>query len=276
MKIPEELLPVVEWWEQNGKQAMVVAAVAAVAGLVYWSWDARRMRALDAADDALSVAVNTALQTQIDAKSAAAVQSIEDLKAAVAASADQKCAPALKLMLAAATFARKEAGDVEGALEIYDGMIASGETPSVYAEIPVVGRAQCLEALGRFDEARKAFDDFAASNTNSYLRLTAQLGSARCLAQSGDRDGAVKALEELKKDAGVDAGAVEFTLSLVKRWVPADKRIPAPAKPAVEEKKPEAVAPEAAPAADAVPAAAEVKPAEAAPVKPAEKPAEAQ
>ena len=269
MKIPEELLPVVEWWEQNGKQAMVVAAVAAVAGLVYWSWDARRMRALDAADDALSVAVNTALQTQIDAKSAAAVQSIEDLKTAVATSADQKCAPALKLMLAAATFARKEAGDVEGALEIYDGMIASGETPSVYAEIPVVGRAQCLEALGRFDEARKAFDDFAASNTNSYLRLTAQLGSARCLAQSGDRDGAVKALEELKKDAGVDAGAVEFTLSLVKRWVPADKRIPAPAKPAVEEKKPEAGAPEA----DAKPV--ETAPSETAPVKPAEKPAEA-
>ena len=37
-EIPEELLPVIEWWEKNGKQAIVTVVVAAVVAAGYYGF----------------------------------------------------------------------------------------------------------------------------------------------------------------------------------------------------------------------------------------------
>ena len=88
-------------------------------------------------------------------------------------------------------------------------------------------KAQCLEGLGKFDEAAEAYDAFAAANEKSYLALTAKLGSARCAAQSGNRDKALEALEALKAAAADDEIAksrIETTIDLVKRYEKREER----------------------------------------------------
>ena len=251
MNIPEELLPVVEWWEKDGKKTLAIVAVAGLAYLCYWGWMAHRESVRNDAADALSAAVGSAIQVQMDAKGAAATAAIDELKSTVATFGARPEGAVMKLMLAADYFARKEGDDVQQALAIYDELVKSGTVPAVYKDVPVVGRAQCLEALGQFDAAREAFDAFVEATPDSYLALTAKLGAARALAQAGDKAGAVARLEALKEVKDVDQAAVAFTLDLVKRWIPAAERTPAPAP-----------APEAAPAAPAsAPEAAPVAPA---------------
>lgn len=235
MKIPEELEPVVEWWEMHGKEAVVTLSVAALVAIGVFAYKMRAQSRRDAAADALAAAVNASLVAQLDASSPSAMQSVQDIRAAIEARPDAKSAPVMKLMLAAASFAKHDEAGVKGALEIYESLSVPGATPGAYADIPKVGRAQCLEALGKFDEAFAAFNEFAAENPKSFLALGAKLGAARALAQSGKKDEAVARLEALKKDVkDIDLQAVEFTLAIVKRWVPASERIPAP--PAVESK----------------------------------------
>ena len=42
MTIPEELLPVVEWWEKDGKKTLAVLALAGIAAGGYFGWKAWR------------------------------------------------------------------------------------------------------------------------------------------------------------------------------------------------------------------------------------------
>ena len=266
MKIPEELLPVVEWWEKNGKRAIVVAVVAALCGIAYLAWTARKERAEMATAEATSAV-------------------LQDWNAVVSNPNG-----------ADADFRMKK---YDEALEIYDGLVKSGELPEAFRDVPAVGRAQALEALGKYDEALKAFDASVEEEPDAYLTLNAQLGAARCLAQLGQKDAAVKRLEglmaakkadallarlepveeELRRNgqmlgfymqmnggketreiqslrdtieklrgqlmaessALAEAKSIRFTLDLVKRWVPAKDRkvaaaptvkIPAPPAPA--------------------------------------------
>lgn len=238
MNIPEELLPVVEWWEKDGKKTLAVVAVAGVVALGIWSWRAHRE---SVREDAAAALIGYG-----DADS---------LQAAVDKYGALESGPMLKLKLAAAYFARQEEGDAQKALELYDELCASGSAPAGYEDVPVVGRAECLEALERWDEAAKEYAGFAEkASTNSCLRLTAQLGAARCRAQIGERDAAVAALEALKKELVADEAAVarvDMTLDVVKRWVKRETPV-AVASPVVAE------------AADVVPGTAE------APARPAE------
>ena len=74
---------------------------------------------------------------------------------------------------------------------------------------------------GLENEARAAFDAFAEANEKSFLALTAKLGSARCIAQAGDRAKALETLEALKATVGDDElskSRVESTLQIVKRY----------------------------------------------------------
>lgn len=221
MNIPEELLPVVEWWEKDGKKTLAVAAVAGVVALGIWSWRAHRE---SVREDAAAALIGYG-----DADS---------LQAAVDGYGALESGPMLKLKLAAAYFARQEDGDVQKALELYDELCASGSAPAGYEGIPVVGRAECLEALERWDEAAKAYAGFVEeASTNSCLRLTAQLGAARCRAQIGERDAAVADLEALKKELVSDDAAVarvDATLDVVKRWVKREAPV-AVAEPVVAE-----------------------------------------
>ena len=101
MNIPEELLPVIEWWERDGKKTLAVAAAAGVVALGVWSWMAHREQVRQNASTAL-----------INAGS-----DVEALEAAVAKYGDMSVGPGLKVRLAMAAFSTREEAEVRKALQ---------------------------------------------------------------------------------------------------------------------------------------------------------------
>ena len=219
LKNNPELIPLVEWWEKDGKQTVAVLAVAAVAVAGWYGWKSHRESVRAAASESL-VSAYTA----------------EELEEAVSRFGGQAVGGALRIRLAKSYF---DAGRYEEALSQYEELAAN--PPDGFADIPAVGRAQCLEALGKFAEAAAAFDAFAEANPKSYLLLTAQLGAARSLAQSGDKKKARERIEALKaanKDDDVAKARVESAESLISRYEPkADKPIAAAEQPKEQAKE---------------------------------------
>lgn len=201
LKKNPELVPLVEWWEKDGKQTVTWLLVAAVAVGGWYGWKNHRAAMKAAASDAVVNAYTT-----------------EEIEEAVSKFSGTATAGALKLRLAKSYF---DNGRYEEALAQYEAL--DGQASDGFADVPAVGKAQCLEALKRFDEARAAFDAFVQASPNGYLTLTAQLGAARCLAQAGKRDEALKRLAALKDAAKGDEIAqarVEATETLVTRFEP--------------------------------------------------------
>ena len=194
-----ELLPLVEWWEKDGKSTVIWLLVAAIAVGGWYGWKNHKAAVKAAASDALVNAYTT--------------EEIEDAAAKFAGSATEG---ALKLRLAKSYF---DAGRYEEALAQYEALV--GNAPDGFADIPVVGKAQCLEALGKFDEAAAAFDAFAEASPKNYLTLTAQLGAARAFAQAGDKKKALARIEALKaanKDDELSKARIEATETAIKRF----------------------------------------------------------
>ena len=190
-----ELYPLIEWWEKDGKSTVIWLLVAALAVGGWYGWKYRQ--------ETVRLAQDPDFYT------------VEELEDAVAKFGGSKAGGALKLRLAKRYF---DFGRFEEALAQYEALI--GQAPDGFADIPVVGKAQCLEALGKFAEAQKAFDDFAEANPKSYLALTAQLGAARSIAQAGDKAKALARIEALKAANTGDEIAkarVEATESVIKR-----------------------------------------------------------
>ena len=194
-----ELLPLVEWWEKDGKSTVIWLLVAAIAVGGWYGWKNHKAAVKAAASDALVNAYTT--------------EEIEDAAAKFAGSATEG---ALKLRLAKSYF---DAGRYEEALAQYEALV--GNAPDGFADIPVVGKAQCLAALGKFDEAVAAFDAFAEASPKNYLTLTAQLGAARSFAQAGDKKKALARIEALKsanKDDELSKARIEATETAIKRF----------------------------------------------------------
>ena len=203
-----ELLPLVEWWEKDGKSTVIWLLVAAIAVGGWYAWKAHRAAVKSAASTALVSAYTT-----------------EEIEDAVAKFSGSATGGALKLRLAKNYF---DAGRYEEALAQYEALV--GDAPEGFADIPVVGKAQCLEALGKFDEAAKAFDAFAEASPKNYLTLTAQLGAARSIAQAGDKTKALARIDALKaanKDDELSKARIEATEAAIKRF--GQKAAPAPA-----------------------------------------------
>ena len=199
LKTNPELLPLVEWWEKDGKSTVIWLVVAAIAVGGWYGWKNHKAAVKAAASDALVNAYTT--------------EEIEDAVAKFSGSATEG---ALKLRLAKNYF---DGGRYEEALAQYEALV--GNAPDGFADVPVVGKAQCLEALGRFDEAAKAFDAFAEANPTNYLTLTAQLGAARSFAQAGDKKKALARIDALKaanKDDALAKARVEATETAIKRF----------------------------------------------------------
>ena len=204
-----ELLPLVEWWEKDGKSTVIWLLVAAIAVGGWYGWKNHKAAVKAAASDALVSAYTT--------------EEIEDAVSKFSGSATEG---ALKLRLAKSYF---DAGRYEEALAQYEAL--EGDAPEGFADIPAVGKAQCLEALGKFDEAAKAFDAFAEASPKNYLTLTAQLGAARCFVQSGDKAKALARIDALKtanKDDELAKARIEATEQVIKRF--GQKAAPAPEK----------------------------------------------
>ena len=199
MKVPAEFLPVVEWWEKDGKKTVVVVVAAAVAAAGWYGWKAHQEKVRSEA----SAAVINAFTS-------------EELEEAVVKFSGTAAEGMLKLRLAKSYFG---AGKFETALENYESLI--GSAPDGFADVPVVGKAQCLEALGKFAEAAKEFDAFAEANPDSFLALTARLGAARSIAEGGDLKKALARLDSIKeslKDDQLGVARVEATVDCVKRF----------------------------------------------------------
>ena len=214
-----ELLPLVEWWEKDGKSTVIWLLVAAIAVGGWYGWKNHKAAVKAAASDALVNAYTT--------------EEIEDAASKFSGSAT---AGALKLRLAKSYF---DAGRYEEALAQYEAL--EGNAPDGFADIPVVGKAQCLEALGKFDEAAKAFDAFAEASPKNYLTLTAQLGAARSFAQAGDKKKALARTDALKsanKDDELSKARIEATEQVIKRF--GQKAAPAPITSKPRDTKPEA------------------------------------
>lgn len=198
LKTNPELLPLVEWWEKDGKQTVILLAVAAIAVAGWYGWKNYRAARHDAASDAL-VSAYTA----------------EELEEAVSKFGGMAASGPLKIRLAKSYY---DAGRFEESMAIYEELAA--KPVDGFGDIPVVGKAQCLEALGRFDDAAAAFDAFAEANTNNYLTLTARLGAARCIAQAGDKAKALARLDALKaasKDDDLSTARIEATEKAIRR-----------------------------------------------------------
>ncbi len=198
--MPEELLPLIDWWEQNGKQTVVLALVAAIA--VGGWYGVKNYRA-----DRRAAAATVLLDNFATA---------EELEDAVAKYESSAAGPSLRLRLAKKYFNDER---YQEALDLYTEL--DGQAPAGFEDVPAVGVAQCLEALEKYDEAVTAYDAFAAAKPTSYLALTARLGAARAIAARGDKVTARKRLEELTAEVKSDATAtarVEATMDLVTRW----------------------------------------------------------
>ena len=239
-KINPEFLPLIEWWEKDGKKYVTGLLIAAVViGGWYW-WKNHRAAVRAAATDALASAYTT-----------------EEIEESVTRFSGTPTEGALRIKLAKSYF---DAGRYEEALSAYEALASNA--PDGFADVPAVGRAQCLEALSRFEEAQKAFDAFAEANPSNYLALTAQLGAVRCMAQAGDKDKALARFDSIRaayKDDEIATARIDATERLVKRYEkPAEQ-------PAAEVKPAESAKPAASPAepASAKPAAEPAKPAEA-------------
>lgn len=199
LKKNPELIPLVEWWEKDGKQTVIWLLVAAIAVGGWYGWKSHRAALKAAASDAAVNAYTT-----------------EEIEEAVSKFSGTATAGALKLRLAKNYF---DNGRYEEALAQYEAL--DGKAPDGFADVPAVGRAQCLEALKRFPEALAAFDAFVQASPKGYLTLTAQLGAARCLAQDGKKDEALKRLAALKGANGDDeiaAARIDATETLVQRY----------------------------------------------------------
>ncbi len=205
VKKAPELLPVWDWWVKEGRSTLMMLAIAgAVVGAFYGIRGYLRSR---------EAAANAALANSY---------TTEDLEAAVSSYGSSKVGAALRLRLAKAYY---DAERYQDALDAYEGLVAKAAKIPAFADVAEMGRAYSLEGLKKYKEAGEAYSAFAAdaSKTNSYLALTAKLGSARCQALVGDKDAAVKALEAIKatlKDDKMEELRVDRLIDAVKRYEP--------------------------------------------------------
>ena len=167
-RVPDELLPVLHWWQDKGPKtlAIVGAAVLAAALVLY------AVRRREATTDEALLALSIASQA-------------EDFEAI--ATDGGKVAPIARLDQARALYA---AGDYEGALAVYETAMKEIDDPAL-ADIAKMGHVCALEALGRLEEALAEVTAlegaFAASTTPHYLAAEALFAHARILCQQGDK-----------------------------------------------------------------------------------------
>ncbi len=226
-RVPEELLPVLRWWQDRGPKtlAYVAGGLAIVAGIALWFNQREASRATAVA----------ALATAAE---------VEDYEAIVALGTP--ASEVARLDLAKSLF---QAGDYEQALATYNRALETLQEPTL-KDIAAVGRICALEALGQFDEALADIQSletaFAEATIPHYLVAELTFAKARVLCQAGDKAAAKQALAAILT-AEKDTPLAQYTAQ-AERLV---STINAYVKPSLFDKAAEVapVAPEAPPAA---------------------------
>ncbi|MDO5462167.1 MAG: hypothetical protein Q4F99_01580 [bacterium] len=163
--IPDELVPVIQWWKRNGRKASwIVTLVIAASALLYWHVDKSEEE-----QDNTSIGFN--LATTMDEFKANREQGNETA--------------------VAATIAEARALNVNGEYEAALALCANLEVEDVaMKDTCMMNKAIALEGLKRYDEALVAIESIA---NNSFLKDEAVLLKARLLCQKNDK-AAAKAL----------------------------------------------------------------------------------
>jgi len=175
--LPEELLPLYDWWKANGMQLLTTLAAAAVLlGAGYAFKHHRSAKAAAANQEILKAA------------------SLDELETVVAQYGSTKAGNAARLRLAKAYY---DASKYEEALAAYDTCLSKG-APKGFAEIASLGRAHALEGLNKLDEALAAYQSFEKANAEHFLQPQATMGVARVLTLQGKKEEAKQLLETLK------------------------------------------------------------------------------
>ena len=204
--LPEELLPLYDWWKANGKQSlMTVAVAAALLGGAFVFKHVRESKMAAANQELLKAS------------------SLDELEAAVAKYGSTKVGNATRLRLAKAYY---DASKYEEALHAYDLCLRKG-APVGFKEVAELGRAHALEALNRLDDAMQAFQAFDKNHADHFLRPHAVMGMARVMTLQGKKDEAQKLLENLKAEK-TDEPAWEMAIAslegVIARYEPRAER----------------------------------------------------
>ena len=245
--LPEELLPVYDWYMGKGKDQLLVAAIVLVIGIVAFSIVKYRNGQNAEASFALT--------------GAEGVESLEGLNAKYGRTA---VAPVIALRLARAYF---DAGDYEKAAETYEAF-ARKNRKHVLAPQGRLGQAVSLEGLAsrasgdevteNLSKARDIYIELA-EDAKSPVYAEAMMGQARCLAMMGDKAAASDILDRLViavKDTGWEQKA-ESLRGIIDRFEGFRAVSFFDQLSAVDPAAPAATADAAAAAEEVVPAAAE-------------------
>ncbi len=192
--LPEELVPVYEWFQENGKTLVIeiLVAIAIIAAILSFK-DYR--------------------QNQRDLASAALLQgsdvvSLEELNGKYG---NSKSGALIRLQLAQAYY---EEGKYENALEAYKEF---ADDNKVLASEARLGYAASLEALKRFDEAITAYGE-VSDDAKSPAYVAAQSGIVRSLAANGKKDEAEKKIETLIADKVITEAVGDSLKGLIGRF----------------------------------------------------------
>lgn len=177
-RIPEELLPVYDWWVKSGPRTLLYAGIFAVVAAGAVAWNLHKQNQREAANAALIAA-----------------RSAEDFESFIA----NYSTPATKLARLELARAYYDVQDYDQAMETYEAFLKD-TPPAAFTDIAVLGKAQCLEALGRYSEALAAYKAFTDEKGEThYLTPSAIFGTARTIALTGDKAAGKAALDVIIK-----------------------------------------------------------------------------
>lgn len=256
--LPEELLPVYDWYKKNGKDTLLYVIIALIAAI-----------ACTKGCDYIKNRNVTASAALINANDVESLENINGLYART------RVAPIISLRLAKAYY---EAGNYAQAEEQYNAFLSKNSRHPLAPQAKL-GRASSLEAEQKFDEAKDAYAELAADKSAA-IYPEAILGQARCLAALNDKAAANDLLDRLaidKKDTRWESQAETLrgvinrfsgfkSTSIYDQLSAASSDADAPA---AETAAPAAEVPDPAPATDATPAPAAEAPQAPAPEAPA-------
>lgn len=204
LKKHPELIPLIEWWEKDGKSTVAIVLAIGVAVLAWQGWKYHQSSVRAATSRALVEAYT-----------------IEELEDAATKFESSASGGIFKIRLAKAYFAAER---YQEALDLYTELKST--PPFGFEGVAEVGMAQCLEALEKYPEALAIFEESAAKG--GYLALTAELGAIRSICQAGDKAKALERVEKLRKslESGdeIAKARVDAIEDFVKRYVKREKR----------------------------------------------------
>jgi len=164
----EELAAVRELWEKHGVPVLVGAGIAVIALLGFMLYRAHTQSARDAATMHITSA-----------------RTVDDLRGLITRCPSAPVASLAALKIAKAYF---DSGHYEQALQEYETIKTRYSHDSFAIEAAELGRAHCLEARGKIQEALEIFGRFASEHPVHFLTAQAIFGQGRCLEALGRLD----------------------------------------------------------------------------------------